>query len=124
MPRDATTNDDSHSPGKPHAQHSLGPQHVRASPTKRTAFRRGDQFAPEIKYFSECILENREPEPSAEEGWCDIRVVEAIIESARSKRPVELAPYTRGRRPSPSQVDHEPPIKKPKTVHAPSPSVK
>ena len=36
--------------------------------TKRTAFKQGDQFAPEIKYFSDCILENREPEPSAEEG--------------------------------------------------------
>jgi predicted dehydrogenase len=95
-----------------------------ADETKRTAFKKGDQFAPEIKYFSDCIVENREPEPSAEEGWCDIRVVEAIIESARSKRPVELAPYTRSRRPSMSQVDHEPPIKKPKTVHAPSPSVK
>jgi predicted dehydrogenase len=92
--------------------------------TKRTAFKPGDQFAPEIKYFSDCILENREPEPSAEEGWCDVRVVEAIIDSARSRRPVELAPYTRSRRPSISQLDHEPPIKKPKTVNAPSPSVK
>jgi predicted dehydrogenase len=92
--------------------------------TKRTAFKKGDQFAPEIKYFSDCILENRDPEPSAEEGWCDIRVVEALLESARSQRPINLAPYTRTRRPSLSQVDHEPPIKQPKTVHAPSPSVK
>lgn len=95
-----------------------------AEETKRTAFKKGDQFSPEIKYFSDCILQNREPEPSAEEGWCDVRVVEAILESARNKRPVELAPYTRRRRPSPSQVDHEPPIKKPPVVHAPSPSVK
>lgn len=92
--------------------------------TKRTPFKKGDQFAPQIKYFSESILENREPEPSAEEGWCDVRVVEAMLESARSKRPVELAPYTRRRRPSPSQLDHEPPIKKPELVNAPSPSVK
>jgi len=92
--------------------------------TKRTAFRKGDQFAPELKYFSDCILEKREPEPSAEEGWCDVRVVEALLESARSKRPVELPPYTRRRRPTLAQADHEPAIKKPKTVDAPSPSLK
>ena len=55
---------------------------------------------------------------------CDIRVVEALIESARTRHPVDLAPYTRVRRPSMSQADHEPPVKQPKTVHAPSPSVK
>ena len=44
---------------------------------------RGDQFAPEIKYFSDCILNGREPEPSGEEGMLDVRVIEAVLESAR-----------------------------------------
>jgi len=92
--------------------------------TKTKKFRRGDQFAPELRYFSECILSGREPEPSGEEGFCDVRVVEAILESAREGRPVMLAPYERRRRPSLDQADHARPVKKPKTVHAPSPSVK
>ena len=69
-------------------------------------------------------MTDREPEPSGEEGFCDIRVVEAILESARDGRPVILAPYERKRRPTVDQADHARPVKKPKTVHAPSPSVK
>jgi predicted dehydrogenase len=92
--------------------------------TKTKKFKRGDQFAPELRYFSECILEDREPEPSGEEGYCDVRVVEAILESARDGRPVILAPYERRRRPTIEQADHARPVKKPKTVNAPSPSVK
>jgi predicted dehydrogenase len=92
--------------------------------TKTKKFKRGDQFAPELRYFSECILEDREPEPSGEEGLCDVRVVEAILESARQDRSVPLPPYERRRRPSRDQADHVRPVKKPKTVNAPSPSVK
>jgi predicted dehydrogenase len=92
--------------------------------TERKAFKKGDQFAPELKYFSDCILSGREPEPSGEEGWCDVRVAEAILESARQQRPIPLEPYARSRKPSLAQADHERPVKKPKTVHAPSPSVK
>ncbi len=90
--------------------------------TTEKSFKRGDQFAPQLRYFSECILNAREPEPSAEEGWCDVRVVEAILESARTGRPVELPPYVRRRRPSPLQADHARPITKPEPVHAPDPS--
>ena len=92
--------------------------------TKTEKFKKGDQFAPELRYFSRCILEDREPEPSGEEGFCDIRVVEAILESAREGRAVMLAPYEKKRRPEMDQADHARPVKKPKTVHAPSPSVK
>ena len=60
--------------------------------TKKKTFKRGDQFAPELRYFSECILNDREPEPSGEEGFCDVRVVEAILESARTGPPVLLRP--------------------------------
>ena len=92
--------------------------------TKTKKFKKGDQFAPELRYFSDCILNDREPEPSGEEGFCDIRVVEAILESARDARPVMLAPYERRQRPTLDQADHARPVKKPKTVNAPSPSVK
>jgi predicted dehydrogenase len=97
---------------------------TRGDKTERKAFKKGDQFAPELKYFSECILTGRAPEPSGEEGWCDVRVVEAILESARSQRPVTLEPYVRRQRPSIAQADHERPVKKPELIRAPGPSVK
>jgi predicted dehydrogenase len=92
--------------------------------TKKTSFKKRDQFAPELEYFSDCILNDLEPEPSAEEGLCDVRVIEAALESARTRRPVELAPYQRGRRPSSSQEAHEPPVSEQKPVNAPSPSLR
>jgi len=49
-----------------------------------------DQFAAEIAYFSECILSDRQPEPSGIDGLQDIRIVEAIYRSARDGRPVTL----------------------------------
>jgi predicted dehydrogenase len=49
-----------------------------------------DQFAAEISYFSNCILQDRAPEPSGIEGLQDVRLVEAIYRSARDGRPVTL----------------------------------
>lgn len=92
--------------------------------TTKTSFDRGDQFAPELKYFSECIMEDREPEPSAEEGGCDVRVVEAIYASARDRRTVDLPRYERRRRPDAGQAEHVKPVKKQELVNAPSPSLK
>jgi predicted dehydrogenase len=90
--------------------------------TKEKTYRKRDQFAPELVYFSRCILEDREPEPSGEEGLADVRVLEAIVEAARSGKGVELAPFRRTKRPSSRQVIKKPPVRKPDTVHAPSPS--
>ncbi|MGC4088946.1 MAG: Gfo/Idh/MocA family oxidoreductase [Polyangiaceae bacterium] len=92
--------------------------------TKKESFKKRDQFAPELVYFSRCILEQTAPEPSAEEGACDVRVVEAILSSARSGKPVTLAPYQRSQRPSPDQEMKKPAVKKPETVNAPGPSVR
>jgi len=97
---------------------------TRQDETKKSTFKKGDQFAPELEYFSDCILRGREPEPSGEEGWCDVRVAEAILESARTQRPISLPPYARRRRPTLAQADRAPPVKKPSPVHAPSPSEK
>ncbi|MGZ3709862.1 MAG: Gfo/Idh/MocA family protein, partial [Bdellovibrionota bacterium] len=40
-------------------------------------FKERDEFAPEIDYFSDCILKNLEPEPSGIEGLADVRIIEA-----------------------------------------------
>lgn len=55
-----------------------------------TSFEPTDQFAAEISYFSTCILQDRQPEPSGIEGLQDVRLVEAIYRSARDGRPVTL----------------------------------
>lgn len=85
-------------------------------------FRARDQFAPELLEFSRCVLEDREPEPSGEEGLADVRVVEAVLRSASEGRVVELEPWTRARRPGLEQEIREPPVDPPEPVNAPSPS--
>jgi predicted dehydrogenase len=81
-----------------------------------------DQFAPELLYFSQCIRDGAEPEPSGEEGLADVRVLVALRTSARERRPVSLPPFERRRRPQPNQVIVRPAARPPPTVNAPSPS--
>jgi glucose-fructose oxidoreductase len=57
---------------------------------EETSFEPTDQFAAELAYFSDCILNDRHPEPSGIDGLQDIRIVEAIYRSARDGRPVTL----------------------------------
>jgi predicted dehydrogenase len=90
--------------------------------TSERRFAKRDQFAPELLYFSDCVLHDRDPEPSAEEGLADVRVIQALYRSAQSGRAVELAPYSRRERPSLEQEIRRPPIDKPETVHVQSPS--
>jgi predicted dehydrogenase len=81
-----------------------------------------DQFAAEIAYFSECILKDKEPEPSGLEGMADIRVVEAVYESIRSSKAVQLPELAKEDRPTMRQEIHHSAHGKPGTVHAKSPS--
>jgi predicted dehydrogenase len=85
-------------------------------------FAKRDQFAPELLYFSDCILQNRDPEPSAEEGLADVRVIRALYQSIGSGEPVLLAPFQRQERPSLEQEIRRPPIEKPSVIHAQAPS--
>jgi glucose-fructose oxidoreductase len=82
--------------------------------TKRIGKR--DQFAPELLYFSDCILNNREPEPSGEEGLQDVRIVEALYKSAKTGRAVSLPAYKPGKRPTGKQRISRPGVKKPSLV--------
>src|SRR6201986_4769243 len=47
---------------------------------KKSTFPKRDQFAPELSYFSNCILKNRGPEPGGLEGLADVRIVNALLE--------------------------------------------
>ena len=59
------------------------------------AFTHQDQFAQELSEFSNCVLEGREPLASGEEGLADVRIIEALLRSAESGRPVSLAAQPR-----------------------------
>ena len=48
------------------------------------------QWAGQLDHLSECILQNREPIVSGEEGLRDIRIVEAVYRSAREKKRIVL----------------------------------
>lgn len=57
---------------------------VRIGERSRTRrFAKRDQFAAELEYFSQCMLDSRTPEPSGAEGLADVRIIEAIGSSAR-----------------------------------------
>ena len=83
----------------------------------------GDQFAPELLYFSDCILNDRDPEPSGLEGLIDVAIVEALYRSAKAGRPVSLSLPDKEPWPSHDQVIKRPPVQKPKPVHVKSPSL-
>jgi glucose-fructose oxidoreductase len=92
--------------------------------TRETTFSSRDQFASQLLYFSDCILNDKEPEPSGEEGLADVRIIRALYRSAHSGQPVRLEPFERQHRPTPDQEIEQPPVKKPKLVNASSPSGK
>jgi predicted dehydrogenase len=89
---------------------------------KERRFAKRDQFAPELLYFSDCVLKNHQPEPGPDEGLADVRIIEALYRSANSGQPVELGPYEKRERPSLEQEIRRPPIEKPRTVHTQAPS--
>ncbi|POR40843.1 Gfo/Idh/MocA family oxidoreductase [Methylobacterium sp. V23] len=61
-------------------------------------FKNTDHFGGELRYFSDCILIDRDPEPDGEEGYADVRVLEGIVEALKTGSPVRLEPLTRVRR--------------------------
>jgi glucose-fructose oxidoreductase len=90
--------------------------------TTTKTFRKRDQFAAELEYFSECILEDKEPEPSGLEGLADVAIIEAIYESVRTGKPVEVRDLPEKPRPAPNQEIQRPAHGKPETIKAKSPS--
>jgi predicted dehydrogenase len=86
------------------------------------SFKTTDHFGGELRYFSECILEDRKPEPDGEEGMLDIRVIAAIEQSLRTGSVQHLDPYRRSRRPDPEQVQTLPATEEPELVGVHQPS--
>ena len=94
---------------------------TRGDKTKHEHFEKRDQFAPELLHFSDCILEDRAPEPSGEEGLLDVRVIRALYKSARLGRPVKLETRRARRQPSLDQSIRRPPVRMPRLVHVTPP---
>ncbi len=85
-------------------------------------FQTTDHFGGEMKYFSECILNNSQPEPDGEEGMLDVRVLEAVEKALATEQVQHLPLYTRKRRPDPKQVQTLSKVKEPELVGAHKPS--
>lgn len=90
--------------------------------TRTRRFPKRDQFAAEITYFSDCVLENKEPEPSGLEGLADVSIIEAIYHSIRSRRTVAIPQVGIKERPKKGQEIHRPAHGKPEVFHAHSAS--
>ena len=86
---------------------------------KSRKFAKSDQFAPELLYFSNCILNDREPEPSGKEGLVDVRIIEGMQRSISRGRWVRLTIPQRQRRPTLRQEIRRPAVtREPKLVEA------
>jgi predicted dehydrogenase len=79
----------------------------------RKTFKSRDQFAAELVYFSDCVINNKEPEPSGREGLADVRIIEAMQKSATTNRPVSMTPVEIRRRPDTKMEIERPPLAKP-----------
>src|SRR5262245_34662028 len=90
--------------------------------TKERTFAKRDQFAPELIYFSNCIMEDQEPEPSGAEGMADIRVINGLYRSAENQSPVTLSEFEQVARPTPKQEISRPSVRKQALYHAEAPS--
>jgi predicted dehydrogenase len=90
--------------------------------TTRQRIGKRDQFAPQLLYFSDCIRRDRQPEPSGEEGLQDVRIVQALYESAETGKAVQVAPFRAAKQPSGRQRIRRPGVAKPDLVKVKSAS--
>ena len=86
------------------------------------SFKKTDHFGGELKYFSDCILENRNPEPDGQEGLLDVRVLAAIEQALKTGAVQKLEPFHRSRRPDLAQVQKLNAVKEAELVGAHKPS--
>jgi predicted dehydrogenase len=89
--------------------------------TRKKKGKKRDQFAAEILYFSDCIRKDQTPEPSGEEGAWDVRIINALYESARRGEPISLRPFEGDRAPRRSQAISRPPVREPELVNVQKP---
>jgi len=92
--------------------------------TQERTFPPTDQFAAELISFADCILHNKDPEPSGIEGLNDIRIIRALDRAIETGSPVKLGKLEKQQHPSAAQIIERPPIQKPELIHAADPAGK
>ena len=80
-----------------------------------------DQFGGELRYFSDCILRDLDPEPDGEEGLMDVRVCAAVERALQTGQAQSLPPTRRRRHVEPTQAQELPPVTPPPMVNAAEP---
>ncbi|MBD2470875.1 Gfo/Idh/MocA family oxidoreductase [Nostoc sp. FACHB-145] len=91
--------------------------------TQERTFEKHDQLAAEFTYFSDCILQNKDPEPSGTEGLNDVRIIQAIYQSIETGQPVQVQTLERSQRATSEQTIERPANEeKPELIHATAPS--
>jgi predicted dehydrogenase len=90
--------------------------------TKKETFAKTDQFAPELIHFSRCILDDRDPEPSAAQGLADVRIIRAMIRSAQTGAVVPVRAVDQPSRPSGALAMKKPAVGRIRMIHAPAPN--
>ena len=92
--------------------------------TRKATYKRRDQFGPELVYFSDCILDNKQPEPGGGEGLTDVRIIAALQQSAANGRPISISPTDERitKRPTLVQEIQKPAVEEPTLVRAAAPS--
>lgn len=88
----------------------------------KESFTPTDQFGGELKYFSDCIVEDRRPESDGEEGLLDVRVIAAVERALETGQAQKLEPYVRRRRATEGQVQELKKVKEPELVEVHRPS--
>ncbi|MBI4781290.1 MAG: Gfo/Idh/MocA family oxidoreductase [Oscillatoriophycideae cyanobacterium NC_groundwater_1537_Pr4_S-0.65um_50_18] len=87
------------------------------------SFESHDQLAAEFVYFSDCILQDKEPEPSGKEGLIDVQIIQALYRSIETGGFVEIDTPDRQQRPTAQQtINRKPSQKHVELVNAAAPS--
>ena len=90
--------------------------------TEKKTYSLRDQFGPELVYFSDCILRDREPEPDGIEGLRDVHIIRSLYQSVKKHAPVKLEQIEKSRRPNLRQEIYRPRVVKPRLVHVAAPT--
>ncbi|SDV47610.1 Gfo/Idh/MocA family protein [Chitinasiproducens palmae] len=94
---------------------------TRDGKTESVDFPETDQFGGELQYFSACVIDGRDPEPSGEEGLADVRVLAAIERALQTGQAQKLEPFHRRTGPNPAEARRLPQIDIPPLVDAAAP---
>lgn len=84
-------------------------------------FPKSDQFAPELVYFSNCILNKKVPETSGKEGLADVLIIEAILKSIKKGKSIQIKPQIQVSHPKINQLQQKPGLKKTRVIQADAP---